>query len=285
MIDSTVRLVGGGYTVTLTDTADELHRQPGGSGWGMAPVANSWFEGAGDGAFLRGTRRTVRELVIPVAAFGGTPRLVEAAIRKMVQVVRNPFRVYIDLDNGETFWIDAVYESGLEGAYTATPDQWNDMQVVLHCPDPYWTSDQSQSFTIAPIPAASPFLDPLAALNVASSSAFGTVSVTNKGDVASRPTLTIHGPGTNPTFLVNGVGFVLEKELTNTDIVTVEFRDGGWTIEDQLGNNLYAELDTSPVPVFPELPPGISVVTATMASTGVESFIKGIYPERREVVY
>ena len=285
MIDSTVRLVGGGYTVTLTDSAEELHRQPGGSGWGMAPVANSWFEGAGDGAHLRGTRRLRRELVVPLAAFGGTPRLVEAAIRKLVQIIRNPFRIYVDLADGQTFWIDAVYESGAEGVYTAAPAQWNDMPVVFHCPDPYWTSDTSQAFNIAPIPASNPFLDPLAALSVASSSAFGEVSIMNTGDVASRPTLTIHGPGTNPTFLVNGEGFVLEKTLTNTDIVTVEYHGGSWTIEDQLGNNLYAELKANPVPIFPELPPGISLVTATMTATGVESFIKGIYPERREVVY
>lgn len=285
MIDSTVRLVGNGYTVTLTDSAKELHRLPGGSGWGMAPVVNSWFEGAGDGDIHRGTRRARRELVFPIAALGGTPRQVEAQIRNLVRIIRDPFRVYIDLQDGNSYWIEAIYDSGLEGAYSATPAEWNEMSVVLHCPDPYWTSDEGQSFVIAPVPAASPFLDPLTGLNVASSAAFGTVTINNVGDVASRPTLTIHGPGEDPTFLVNGVGFVLEKTLTSTDVVTVKYEDGGWTIEDQTGANLYGDLAVSPPPVFPELPPGVSVVTATMTSTGVESFILGTYPERREVVY
>lgn len=285
MIDSTVRLVGNGYTVTLTDSAEELHRQPGGSGWGMAPVINSWFEGAGDGDVYRGTRRPRRQLVVPIAAFGSTPREVEAAIRKLIQIIRDPFRVYIDLDGGETYWIEAVYESGAEGVYTSAPDQWNDLKIVFSCPDPYWTSDSAQSFIIAPVPADAPFLPKFAGLNVASSAAFGEVTVTNVGDVASKPTLTIHGPGQNPTFKVNGEGFVLLKTLGLNDIVTVEYRDGGWVIEDQNGVNLYGQLQTSPTPIFPELPTGISVVTATMASTGVQSYIQGIYPERREVVY
>lgn len=285
MIDSTVRLVGGGYTVTLTDSAEELHRQPGGSGWGMAPVVNSWFEGAGDGDQHRGTRRTRRQLVIPVGAFGGTPRQVESAIRKLVRIIREPFRVYVDFEGGQTFWIDAVYESGVEGLYTAAPAQWNNMQVTLSCPDPYWTSDAAQSFIIAPVPADAPFLPKFAGLNVASSAAFGEVPVVNVGDVPSRPTLTVHGPGSNLTFKVNGEGFVLQKVLEATDVVTVEYRDGGWVIEDQTGANLYGYLQTEPVPLFPELPRGNSLVEATMTDTGVQSYILGIYPERREVVY
>jgi hypothetical protein len=287
MIDTTVRLVGGGYSVTLTDSAEELHRQPGGSGWGMAPVINSWFEGAGDGALLRGTRRAVRELVIPIAAFGGTPRQVEASIRSMVRIIRKPFRVYIDVHaTGQSFWIDAVYNSGLEGVYSMTPDQWNDAQIVLHCPDPYWTSEVSQSFVIAPKPADAPFLPELAGLHVASSAAFGEITVSNVGDVESKPTITIHGPGTNPTFLVNGQGFLLQKVLGPTQLVRVEFRNGGWVIEDvDSGNNLYGQLAQDPPPIFPELPPGVSVVTATMTDTGTQSYIRAIYPERREVVY
>ena len=84
MIDTTIRLVGAnGTTVTLLDTAEELMRRPGGSGWGMAPVANSWFEGAGDGARLRGTRRLQRELVIPITAFGTDRAGVEVQLRKL----------------------------------------------------------------------------------------------------------------------------------------------------------------------------------------------------------
>lgn len=285
MFDSKVRLSGGGYTITLTNTAEELHRAPNGSGWGMAPVANFWFEGAGDGDHHRGTRRMRRELTIPIQAFGNTPRQVEANIRNLVRIVRNPFKVYIDINSGPTFWIDAVYVSGIEGAYTVAPEQWADLPVVLHCPDPYWTSSQSQSFTVAPIEAATPFLEDFSAMHVASSAAFGEVLVSNIGDVESPPTWTIHGPGTNPTILVNGDGFILNKVLTSSDIVTVTYVNGGWTIVDQTDANLYGDLDTDPPPIFPLLPPGNSNVTASMTGTGVESYINCIYPERREVVY
>lgn len=285
MIDSKVRLTGGGYTITLSDSAEKLQRQPGGGGWGMVPVVNSWFEGAGDGATLRGTRRTQRELSIPFAAFGANAREVEANLRQLVRIIRNPFLVHIDLADGQSFSITAVYDSGLEGAYTAAPDKWATATLVLKCPDPYWVSDASQAFIIAPTPAASAFLALYSGLPVASSAAFGTVAATNIGDVDSRPTWTVHGPGDALTLAVNGVGLILNKVLSSTDIVTIQYVNGGWTITDQTGLNLYTYLATSPPAVFPVLPPGGSVVTATMTGTGVASFIQCVYPERREIIY
>jgi hypothetical protein len=283
MIDSKVRLTGGGYTVVLTDSAEALHRQPGGGGWGMAPVINSWFEGAGDGAMLRGTRRTPRELRIPVAAFGADTRAVESNIRNLVRIIRNPFLVHIDLDDGQSFWITATYDSGLEGVYTASPDQWAQATIVLKCPDPFWTSDASQAFVVAPNPALTPLLDEFANLHVASAAAFGTVSVTNVGDVESRPTWTVHGAGTAVTLEVDGVGLTLTRALSASDIVTIAYADGGWTVKDQTGLNLYAYLSASPV--FPTLPPGGSIVTASMTGTDTNAYIRCVYPERREVVY
>jgi len=283
MIDSKVRLTGNGYTVTLKDSADGLHRQPGGGGWGMAPVVNSWFEGAGDGEQLRGVRRTRRELQIPISAFGADRAEVEDNIRSLVRVIRGPFQVHVDYSNGESFWIEATYDSGLEGVYTVAPEHWNEATIILKCPDPYWTSDASQAFVIAPTPADAPFIPLLAGLHVASAAAFGTVGVSNVGDVESRPTWIIHGPGAALHIAVNGVGLVLNKTFLSTDIVTIKYEGGGWTIKDQAGVNQYPYLD--PAPVFPVLPPGGSIVTASMTSTGTETYIQCVYPERREVVY
>src|SRR5690606_10133985 len=208
---------------------------------------------------------------------------VEDNLRQLVRVIRGPFQVHVDYLDGRSYWIDATYDSGLEGVYTAAPERWNTMTINLKCPDPYWTSDAQQAFVIAPSPADAPFLPELAGLHVASAAAFGEVVAQNVGDVDSRPTVTAHGPGTGLTIAVNGEGLVLNKTLGINDVVTIDFVDGGWTIVDQTGANLYPYLD--PAPLFPVLPPGGSVVTASMGDTGVQSYIQFVYPERREVVY
>lgn len=284
MIDATVRFVGAnGQTVTLTNKATDLLRQPGGGGWGMAPVVNSWFEGAGEGARLRGTRRGRRELTIPVAAFGASRGEIDVKLRQLGRTIHDPFRVYVDFDDGRTFWIEAVYEDGAQGSYTMAPEYYAELPIVLSCPDPYWTSDDSQVFTIAPASALAPFLPKLADLSLGSSAALGTAVINNAGDVSSRPSWEVHGPGTDLTVSLGAMGFVLRKTLTASETVYIKYELGGWTVKDQSGVNLYGYLD--PAPWFPEFPPGLSNVTASMGSTGTQSYIRATYPERREIVY
>jgi hypothetical protein len=257
-------------------------RQPGGGGWGMVPVVNSWFEGAGDGAKLRGTRRTQRELRIPIRAFAGDRQGVEDAIRLLAQSIHDPFQVFVDYHDGRSYYVDAVYEAGAEGLYGDDPTQYTDMPLILKT-DPYWTSVQSQSFTVAPAAALAPFLPKWSALNVGSAVALGTVTVSNIGDVSSRPTWTIHGPGANLSIMMDGRGFSLNRVIPDTETITVEFAQGGWTIKNQLGVSLYTNLSTAPY--FVEFPPGLSVVNVAMDSTGPASFIQSVYPERREILY
>ncbi|UGL61983.1 minor tail protein [Microbacterium phage Skylord] len=285
MIDATIRLVGrNGVTITLLDTAQDLMREPGGSGWGMVPVVNSWFEGAGDGAQLRGTRRTQRELIIPISAFGMNRAGVEAQLRKLVNTIHDPFRVFMDYADGRSYYIDVVYDSGASGQYGAVPNRRAQMPIVLKSlSDPYWVSIQSQSFTVAP-GLGLPFLPELAELHVSSSVAQGEVTIENIGDVASRPTWTIHGPGTGLSILINGRGIVLaDYVFDSTTVVTIKYEDGGWLIEDQNGTNLYPELGDAPW--FPEFPPGTSIVSVELVDATSDTFIRAIYPERREVVY
>ncbi|UKH48453.1 minor tail protein [Microbacterium phage Katzastrophic] len=284
MIDATIRLVGAnGQSVTLQDTANQLMRQPGGGGWGMVPVVNSWFEGAGDGAVLRGTRRVQRELVIPIKAFGMRRQQVEDQLRRLTNAIREPFRVFMDYTDGRSYWIEAVYEAGAAGQYGNNPNRMADMPIVLKCGDPYWTSVQAQSFIVKPA-LGDPFLPELAGLHVSSSVAQGQVTVTNIGDVASRPTWTITGPGSGLELLLNGRGLTLpDYTLDTTTIVTISFEDGGWLIEDQTGENLYPYL--GPAPWFPEFPPGTSLVDVALADATAATSIQAIYPERREVMY
>lgn len=285
MIDSTIRLTGQGNTITLTDSPEQLHRRPGGAGWGMAPVANSWFEGAGDGARLRSTRRTQRELTIPVDVLGANRQEIEDNIRSLVTIIREPFMIHVDRASGESFYIEAVYESGMEGVYSTAPEYWNQVGLVFKCPDPYWTSEAVQQLLVAPVPAPFPFVQRLSALPVASSAAFGQVTIENTGDVESRPSWTIHGPGAATTLNIAGKGLVLNRTLTSANTIYITYNGVGWTIVDELGANQYPFLATSPAAVFPVIPKGNSLATVSMTGTDANSFIRAVYPERREVVY
>ncbi|QDP45035.1 minor tail protein [Microbacterium Phage DirtyBubble] len=284
MIDATIRLVGAnGQSVTLLDTPDGLMRRPGGSGWGMAPVVNSWFEGAGDGARLRGTRRVQRELVIPISAFGMDRAEVEVLLRQLAGAIREPFQVFMDYADGRSYWIEAVYEAGAAGQYGPNPNRQAEMPIVLKCPDPYWTSVQYQTLSVRPA-LSDPFLPELAELHVGSSVAQGQVTVNNVGDVASRPTWTITGPGSALSLTMAGRGLVLPTySIAVGSVITIEFADGGWTIKNQSGTNLYPQL--GPAPWFLEFPPGTSTVDITMADATSATKIEAIYPERREVMY
>lgn len=286
MIDSTVRLVGAnGESVTLLDTAEDLMREPGGAGWGLAPVANSWFEGAGDGAKLRGTRRLQRELDIPVSAFGMNRQGVENQLRRLTRSIRDPLTIFVDYADGRSYFIPAVYEAGGTGSYGANPNRRAQMPLVFKCGDPYWTSVQYQTIEVRPA-ASGPLLDPLVALHVSSSVASGLVAVTNIGDVPSRPTWTIQGPGSGLKLLSDsstGPGLILTKTFGASDVVTIQYVNGGWTITDQTGANQYSLLGTAPL--FPEFPPGTSNVYMEMTGATSATFIRATFPERREVVY
>ncbi|WNO26441.1 minor tail protein [Microbacterium phage BabyDaisy] len=284
MIDATIRLVGAnGTSVTLLDTAEKLMREPGGSGWGMAPVVNSWFEGAGDGARLRGTRRVQRELVIPISAFGLSRSEVEVELRRLAGAIREPFKVFMDYADGRSYWIDAVYEAGASGQYGPNPERRAQLPIVLKCPDPYWTSVQYQTLLVEPA-VGDPLLPELAELHVSSAIAAGQVNVTNVGDVTSRPTWTITGPGTGLSIMIDGRGLSLPTySITAGTTVTIKYADGGWTIKTNTGTSLYPQL--GPAPWFPEFPPGVSTVDITMGGATTATKIKAVYPERREVMY
>ncbi|WZB38626.1 minor tail protein [Microbacterium phage Johnathan] len=284
MIDATIRLVGAnGTSIALLDSAEQLMRAPGGSGWGMAPVVNSWFEGAGDGARLRGTRRVQRQLVIPIKAFGMNREAVEFELRRLAGTIRDPFKVFMDYADGRSYWIGAVYDSGGSGQYGDNPTRTAEMPIVLTCPDPYWTSVQYQTLKVEPA-TGDPLLPNLAALNVSSAVASGQVTVTNIGDVTSRPSWTITGPGTALSLTINGRGLTLPTyNLAVGGKILINHDGDGWTIKTSTGTNLYPQL--GPAPWFLEFPPGTSVIDITMGSATTASKIEAIYPERREVMY
>lgn len=279
-----IRLVGPGGTIHLTDKAADYLRTQGGSGWGMAPVANSFFVGAGDGAVYRSTRRTQRIYTLPVIVFGSGRQKIEDRIRALTRVAREPFRIYADYPDGRSYWIEAIYDSGAAGDYNDSPEQYAELPFVFTCPDPYWTSVVMQSFTIESGVADQPLLPEFAELWIGPSAAIGSVQVSNVGDVPTNPSWRLTGPiGAGAAISINGQGFTFKPAIRGDEVITIQRVNNGWTISDQDGVNRYADL--GPAPVFAALPAGTSTVNVTATEVTPASSVVCVFPERREVVY
>lgn len=279
-----IRLIAPGIgEIRLRDDARDYLRTQGGAGWGLAPVAHQWFEGAGDGAVLRSQRRAQRAYTLPTVLFGGDRQQVEDRLRAWARVVRDPFRIQVDYPDGRGYWISAAYDSGASGVYSDSPERYADLSsVTFICGDPYWTSTQMQSFAVrqgTPSPGLLPWLS---MLMVSQSAAFGEVPVTNVGDVHSAPRWTVRGPG-HLTVSVDGRGFSTKVPLSVDDVLTIRKERFGWTVKDQSGANRYGSI--TPGAIFPEFPPGESTVVVVMTGTTMASSVVASFAERREIVY
>jgi hypothetical protein len=269
--------VGATDTIDLRMDAQDYLRAKGGSGWGMAPVANFWFEGVGDGAQYRGTRRTKRTYVMPVAVLAPDPRDLEDRIRRMSQLIRDPFVIQAEYSDGRIFTIPAVYDSGAEGSEDSG---WSHAQFPLtfQCGDPYWTSEQVWSLNWSDASQVA-FL---ATLTLSASTLSGTREVNNRGDVEVRPSWVIQAPFDSVAVSVGGVGFSFTQTLAS-GFLSIKWEKDGWKVTDQAGVNRYNGFASTPR--FPLFPRGLSQVDVTITGVGAGTRVSVFWPERREVVY
>lgn len=284
MTTVTLRLVGDAGEIKLTNNAVDYLRAAGGGGWGMASVANSFFEGAGDGTVYRSTRRTSRMYDLPIQVFGEGRQAIEDKIRALTRVARDPLRIYADYSDGRSYWIEAVYDSGASGSYSANPEEYAELPFTFNCPDPYWTSVDVQTFKIESGIANYPLIPEIAEVWLGASTAIGKVEINNVGDVPSYPTWRITGPMASGLKIdIDGQGFTLTTALIAAEVITIARFKNGWLVTDQTGSNRYSSLGAAPV--FAALPAGKSTVNVVATDTTSASSVVGIFPERREVVY
>ncbi|BAU32452.1 hypothetical protein [Microcella alkaliphila] len=283
MVNASVRLVAPSRgTIVLRYDALNYLRMPGASGWGLAPVVNQFFEGAGDGAQLRGQRRTIRSLRLPMGVFGSSPQQIENRLRAWARVVREPFRIVVDYPNGDQFSIPAVYDSGGSGAYTDSPTDWAEMPVTFKCEDPFWTSTALREFVVEQAPPSPGLLPWLSLMTVSPSGAFGQGELTNPGDVESPAQWIITGPAESVSIDIAGIGFTLGA-IAAGEVIRIRKENRHWSVVDQNGTNRYGLTNTTAV--FPYVPAGTSSITIDVVGATSETKVVCLYPERREIVY
>lgn len=269
-------------------------------GTGMAPVANQWFEGAGNGKSFRGGRVLARVMDLPVKVYAppndpenrDLVRQRFANLARILSLPNAPARFTFDLNDatpgGDRWWAYAVRSGGGDWDWDQDTDGRSFIHSVftLEFGDPYWTAEDDESKVITPEGVGLGLLGPgvsLAQLRVGSADGFGSTTVYNSGEVEAYPVWTIKAPFsgfalTSP----RGERLIWDNGSTKTTgYIRVNTQDG--TVVNENGANQYAKLD--PSPQFWNLAPGENLVSVVMVAAGGATLATVTWAPRREILF
>jgi hypothetical protein len=249
--------------------ADPFAHLDDGNGWGLAPVSLQWADGAGDGSNLRGGRALRRPMTVPLLVRGANRLEVDDRINLIGQILDvGVYARFRRTDDADEVWaLDVAREGG--GDWTWGKDTngstWAQITLALTAGQPYWERERAELVTVQPADANAGLLDPysLAESRLASSQAFGTVTLVNPGSARSPLVIVVNGPATHLD--VTGPG---GEYLTWDGVLTA----GQWLrltrgiAVDQAGANRYAGLGA--VPVMWDVLPGTQVATVNLTGAG-----------------
>jgi len=287
MADVTISLTGAnGDTVTLGYGDYILESEV--SGFGRPPVKVRIDENASDGGTFRYSRRSIREIDMPVMVTGSTRADVESKLRRLAKILDNSSGagtvITVTYSTGDVWFIEGHNVSGADTKFGENGAinfaRW---LLVFQCPNPFWTRQAPVSISVAASSSGRGLFSPntMVYMKVAASQVLGNVSVDNPGDVASPPTYILTGPFDSVTITQGGVGFTYNAAVTAGNTVTVNTQTG--TVVDQSGVNKYASL--SAAPKFFTIPSGTSQVSMTAVNTTTATLLQLNFQPRKEVVF
>jgi hypothetical protein len=242
---------------------------------------------ASNGGTFRFSKRDVREINLPIAILGASQTETEAKLRRLSNILRDKAVLSVTYENGEVWTLDVYLAGGGETQFGSTGNdyfcQWD---LALQAPQPFWQSTDPFSISIISDTTTRGLLagdapKSLAFLRVKTSQAFGTVTVSNDGDVDAPAVWIITGPSTLTTITLDGVGFTFEDALTSVETITIDCEAG--TVKDQDGVNRYAGLGSAPK-LF-AIPPGNATLTVTVTGATSNTRVQGYFSRRREVLH
>lgn len=285
MTDRSLYLLGptGTRIDLVTDVDDTYSLMSGTMGLGSPPVINRFAEGVANGNSHRGKKYGARPLDLPVFIQGDSRADLQTQVRALQKLVDVPVgpkpKLVAEFNDGTILELPFVYISGLEGDGPQTTRNRTTVPLSLLCPEPFWTARNALSFAFENSGSATPLLDDLAGLPVASSLIGGSAVINNPGDVEADLTVLVNGPSSgNTTVLINGVGWVFTTALLSTETITITRTPTAIKVTDQTGANRYGNLAAAAK--FPQLPPGDSTVSVTMVGATSASSVRGNWKPR-----
>lgn len=274
-LNEDVALTGSSYVETLWAP----------SGRFMPPIEFVEEETAGrEGARIRRVKVPPREIAVPVLFSGETSidlrQQLRTVVRKMYPALGDG-RLQGVAPDGEVREIVCRYRDGLQGDESTGDNGQLTLPAVLifrAAEDPFWRSQTPTEieFTTGESPSFFPFFP----LELAKSSIFGGITVTNEGDVEAWPIWTITGPG-GPLTLTNdtsGESLILATVLSAGEQVTIDTTPGIKTVTLDDSTNLYPDLD--PGSSLWPLQPAENAVTVELVDATVDSAVALSYRAR-----
>lgn len=283
--DLTISLTGAnGDTITFDNTTYTL--TDGLKGFGVPSTKVRIQESAGDGGIFRHTKRAIREIDLPIVIIGTDRADTETKLRRLSNILQNTAgatTLTATYANGDVYYLSVYYMGGAETVFGSdagsTYARW---VITLQAANPFWTSTAPQTFRVVQSNAGRGLLPRLSRLQVTSTDAIGTVTVSNTtGDVPSFPVWKVYGPLTNLTVYTGTTGFTYSGSLTASDVLTIDTATG--TVVDGSGVNKYANLASAPK--FFALPPGTTSINVNGSGATSATVISCTYYPRREVLH
>jgi len=280
----TYSLIGSnGDTIVFDNETFVL--ETGMTGFGIAPASVRIEDSAGDGGVWRHSKRTTREVDLPITVLGTSEADVQAKLRRLSRLTQDtlgPTQLIADYGDGNALALLLHYVGGAEG-------QWGDDEnlnfarwvMSFRAPQPFWTSTSSESFSINSGVSGRGLLPQLSKLKLSSSNSLGTIIVSSSADVNSYPIWTVTGPITDFTASNGTQSFTLEGTIPAGVTYYVNTESG--TVTNISGANAYSLLGPAPK-LFP-IPPGFTTIEVTGADTTAETLIRCDYALRFEVVH
>ena len=279
-------LIGTNDSIELDGTHYTL--QTGTRGFGIPSPLLRIDPSASNGGTFRYAKRDIREIDLPIAITGYDRDYTETLLRRLANIFRDKVRLQATYPDGSVWYLDCYYAGGGETVFGSTAnDYYCNWDIILRAPQPFWQSTQPFSVSIASstttrglLAGSSP--KSLAFLRVKTSQAFGTVTVSNDGDVDAPAIWVVKGPSTLLTIQKSdGTGFTYTTSMSSSDTITIDCEKG--TVVDQNGVNKYSGLGSAPK-LF-SLPPGNTTMTITVSGATGDSKVLGYFMPRREVLH
>jgi len=284
----TVTLTSGGGTLVL-GAASGVKLQRALRGTGLPPVQNQWFEGAGNGASLRGARVLARQMSLPFKVEGLTRQAVWDNYSKLALIFApeaGDVIMTINLD-GAVWYNTFVREGGGDFDWDEDTDGTSFIKTVISVKagDPYFTRVESASLNIVLQGLGRGLLKGATSLNklqLSTNNAFGSVLFTNPGDVKVYPKWTLNGPFDGFTF-TSPLGEVLNwvGAITLGHWIKIDAELG--TIVDDTGANKYGGF--TGVPRFWAVPAGSSTASIVMLNATAASSAVALWNPKKWMLF
>lgn len=267
----------------------------GASGFGLPPVQNQWFQGAGRGASLRGVRVLPRPQSLPFKIMGADRIEVWQNFEMLSQIFAPEagevtMRAMLD---GEEWSNTFTREGGGDYSWDTDTDGKSFIKTVMTVKsgDPFFTRTDATSQRISLGGLGRGLLKgatSLSELQLSTNNSLGEVQLFNPGSVGVGGLWVVEGPFTGFTF-TSPSGEVLDWDVagdlyaapTAADTITIDFEEG--TAIDNLGRNRFGGFTGTPK--FWQIPPGTNTAGIELENATSDSAVTVFFNPKRWVLF